>query len=163
VPIGEIGELIVRGPMVMMGYWNMPDETARTVRGGWLHTGDAAYRDEEGLIYIADRLKDMIITGGENVYSTEVESVIGQFPGVAQVAVIGLPDPKWGERVHAVIVPREGAAIDPAAVAAFVKSRIAGYKSPRSFSIREEALPLTGAGKVFKRKLREEYTEAAPV
>jgi long-chain acyl-CoA synthetase len=139
----------------------MPEETARTVRDGWMHTGDAAYRDDEGLIYIADRLKDMIITGGENVYSTEVESVISQFPGVAQVAVIGLPDPKWGERVHAVIVPRDGAVIDQAELVAFVKSRIAGYKSPRSFSIRDEPLPLTGAGKVFKRKLREEFSETA--
>jgi long-chain acyl-CoA synthetase len=157
VPLGVVGEMIVRGPMVMQGYWNMPEETAKTVRNGWMHTGDAAYRDEEGLIYIADRLKDMIISGGENVYSTEVENVIGRYPGVAQVAVIGLPHPKWGESVHAVIIPEPGVEIDTDDVTRFVKSQIAGYKAPRSWSIRTEPLPLTSSGKVSKRLLREEY------
>jgi long-chain acyl-CoA synthetase len=157
VPAGTVGEMIVRGPMVMQGYWNMPEETARTVRNGWLYTGDAAWRDAEGLIYIADRLKDMIISGGENVYSTEVENVVGRYPGVSQVAVIGLPDPKWGESVHAVVIPEPGAEIDTDAVTRFVKSEIAGYKAPRSYSIRREPLPLTSSGKVSKRLLREEY------
>ena len=157
VAMGEVGEMIVRGPMVMQGYWNMPEETAKTVRDGWMHTGDAAYRDEEGLIYIADRLKDMIISGGENVYSTEVENVIGRFPGVAHVAVIGLPHPKWGESVHAVIIPEPGVEIDTDEVTRFVKTQIAGYKAPRSYSMRSEPMPLTSSGKVSKRLLRDAY------
>jgi len=162
VPPGTVGELIVRGPMVMQGYWNMPEETARTVRNGWMHTGDAAWRDTEGLHYIADRLKDMIISGGENVYSTEVENVIGQYPGVAQVAVIGLPHPKWGEAVHAVVVPKADASeITLDALREFTKARIAGYKAPQGLTIRHEPLPLTSAGKVFKRKLRDEYQDTA--
>ena len=156
---GEVGELIIRGPMVMQGYWDLPEETAKALRDGWLYTGDAAYRDEDGLFYIADRLKDMIISGGENIYSVEVENVIGQFPGVAQVAIIGRPHPKWGESVHAVIVPESGVEIDADAIRDFVKSKIASYKAPRSVSIRTEPMPLTGAGKVFKRLLREEDQE----
>lgn len=161
VPTGTVGEMIVRGPMVMQGYWNLPEETAKTVRNGWMHTGDAAYRDEEGLIYIADRLKDMIISGGENIYSTEVENVIGRFPGVAHVAVIGLPHPKWGESVHAVIIPEPGAEIDTDEVTRFVKTQIAGYKAPRSYSMRSDPMPLTSSGKVSKRLLREQYRSDA--
>ena len=158
VGVGEVGELIVRGPMVMQGYWNMPEETAKTIRDGWLHTGDAAYRDADGLFYIADRLKDMIISGGENIYSNEVENVIGRFPGVAASAVIGLPHPKWGETVHAVLIVKDGAEVDTEELTRFIKSEIAGYKAPRSYSFRTEPFPLTSAGKISKRHLREEYS-----
>ena len=113
VPRGTVGELLIRGPNVMLGYWNKPEETAAALRNGWLHTGDAALMDEDGLITIVDRLKDMIISGGENIYSTEVESAISLYPGVAQVAVIGVPHERWGESVHAVVVPRGGASLDP--------------------------------------------------
>jgi len=157
---GEVGELVIRGPMVMQGYWRMPKETAAALAGGWLHTGDAAWRDEDGFFYIADRLKDMIISGGENVYSVEVESVLSQCPGVAQAAVIGLPHELWGEEVHAVIVPKEGARLDAERVIAFCKERIAGYKCPRSVAFRNAPLPLSGAGKVLKRQLREEHAAA---
>jgi len=153
----EVGELVVRGPMVMRGYWNMPEETEAALRGGWLHSGDAAYYDDDGLFYIVDRIKDMIISGGENVYSLEVENVIGRYPGVAQVAVIGVPHELWGETVHASILPEPGATLVPDDIAAFVKSRIAGYKCPRSWDIRDTPLPLTGTGKVFKKGLKEEY------
>jgi long-chain acyl-CoA synthetase len=158
---GEVGELVVRGAMVMQGYWNLPEETEKALAGGWLHTGDAAWRDEDGFFFIADRLKDMIISGGENVYSVEVESVISQCPGVGQVAVIGVPHALWGEQVHAIVVPRDGSRLDAGSVIAFCKARIAGYKCPKSVEFRAEPLPLTGAGKVFKRQLREAHAAAA--
>ena len=109
LPRGSIGEIAARGPMIMLGYWNMPEETAAVLEDGWFYTGDAGYMDDEGFLFIVDRLKDMIISGGENVYSAEVENAISLMPGVAEVAVIGIPDPKWGECVHAIIVPRAGA------------------------------------------------------
>src|SRR5262245_2078616 len=154
---GSVGELVIRGPNVMLGYWNKPEETAAALRDGWLHTGDAATMDEDGLITIADRLKDMIISGGENIYSTEVENAISLFPGVAEVAVIGVPDPRWGEAVHAIVVPRAGADLDGEAIRAHCRSLIAGYKVPRSIEIRTRPLPLSGSGKVLKPALREEY------
>jgi long-chain acyl-CoA synthetase len=157
VPRGTIGEILVRGPIVMQGYWNKPEETAKALRGGWLHTGDAAVMDDEGLIYIVDRLKDMIITGGENVYSTEVENAISVMPDVAEVSVIGIPDPKWGEAVHAIVVPRNGAALTPEAVQAHCRTLIAGYKCPRSVELRNEPLPVSAAGKIQKNVLREPY------
>ena len=157
VPRGTVGELLIRGPNVMLGYWNKPEETAAALRNGWLHTGDAALMDEDGLITIVDRLKDMIISGGENIYSTEVESAISLYPGVAQVAVIGVPHERWGESVHAVVVPRGGASLDPEAIRTHCRSLIAGYKVPRSVEIRTAPLPLSGSGKVLKPALREEY------
>lgn len=157
VPRGTIGEILVRGPIVMQGYWNKPEETAKALRGGWLHTGDAAVMDEEGLIYIVDRLKDMIISGGENVYSTEVENAISIMPEVAEVSVIGIPDPKWGEAVHAIVVPRNGSALTPEAVQAHCRKLIAGYKCPRSVEMRSEPLPVSAAGKIQKNLLREPY------
>ncbi len=157
VPRGTVGELVIRGPSVMLGYWNKPAETAAALRDGFLHTGDAAYMDENGLIYIVDRLKDMIISGGENVYSTEVESAISLHPDVAEVAVIGIPDPHWGELVHAIVVPRAGAALDADAVRAHCRTLIAGYKVPRSVEISATPLPLSGSGKVLKSVLREPY------
>lgn len=159
VPRGEVGEILVRGPMVMKEYWNMPEATAEALRGGWMHTGDAAFMDEDGFIFIVDRIKDMIITGGENVFSLEVENALGAHPGVAQVAVIGVPDSHWGERVHAVIVPK-GEPPDEAELVAFCRERIAAYKSPRSIEFRE-ILPVTGAGKISKKTLRDEFTERA--
>jgi acyl-CoA synthetase (AMP-forming)/AMP-acid ligase II len=157
VPRGTIGEILVRGPIVMQGYWNKPDETAAALRGGWLHTGDAAIMDEDGLIYIVDRLKDMIISGGENVYSTEVENAISVMPEIAEVSVIGIPDPKWGEAVHAIVVPRNGATVTAEAVQAHCRKLIAGYKCPRSVELRSEPLPVSAAGKIQKNVLREPY------
>ncbi len=127
------------------------------MRGGWLHTGDAAIMDDDGLIYIVDRLKDMIISGGENVYSTEVENAISVMPEIAEVSVIGIPDPKWGEAVHAIVVPRNGATVTPEAVQAHCRKLIAGYKCPRSVELRSEPLPVSAAGKIQKNVLREPY------
>ena len=160
VPRGTTGQIVVRGPTVMLGYWRRPQESAAALRDGWLQTGDAAVMDEDGYVYIVDRLKDMIISGGENIYSTEVENAISLMPGVAEVAVIGIPDDKWGERVHAIVVPREGAQLDEPAVQAWARARIAGYKVPRSVQVRRERLPLSGAGKVLKSELRAPFWRA---
>lgn len=159
VAAGEVGEVCARGPNVMLGYRNLEDQTEATLRGGWLHTGDGGRMDEDGFLYIVDRVKDMIISGGENVYSAEVENVLYQHPAVAQCAVIGVPDEKWGERVHAIVVLKEGAEATADALMAHCKELIAGYKCPRSMSFREEALPLSGAGKILKTELRRPYWE----
>jgi acyl-CoA synthetase (AMP-forming)/AMP-acid ligase II len=156
VPAGVVGEIIVRGGHVMQGYWNSPDETAHALRGGWMHTGDGGYLDEQGYLYVVDRLKDMIVSGGENVYSAEVENAVARHPAVAQCAVIGVPDPDWGERVHAVVVLHPGATLTAAELREHAKTLIAGYKAPRSMEI-TGALPLSGAGKVLKRELRQKY------
>jgi long-chain acyl-CoA synthetase len=157
VPRGQIGEIVVRGPVVMQGYWNKPEETAKALRDGWLHTGDAAIMDEDGLVYIVDRLKDMIISGGENVYSMEVENALSLMPEIAEVSVIGIPDPRWGETVHAIVVPQNGAKITLEAVQAHCRALIAAYKCPRSFELRDEPLPVSAAGKIQKNVLREPY------
>ncbi|MBR0934277.1 long-chain-fatty-acid--CoA ligase [Bradyrhizobium jicamae] len=157
VPPGTIGEIVVRGPCVMRGYWNKPDITAQTLRGGWLHTGDLGYLDEGGFLFIVDRLKDMIITGGENVYSTEVEEVVYAYPGVSQCAVIGIPDERWGEAVHAIVVPRAGVELSEAALIAHCREKIARYKCPRSIEIRAGSLPLSAANKINKPALRAPY------
>ena len=157
VPRGTVGEVAASGPNIMLGYWNKPAETAAVLVDGWYYSGDAGYMDDEGFVFIVDRLKDMVISGGENVYSAEVESAISTLPGVAEVAVIGVPDAQWGERVHAIVVPRAGVALDAAAVIAHCRTLIAGYKCPRSVDLRSEPLPLSGAGKVLKRDLREPY------
>ena len=159
LPAGETGEIVVRGPTVMKGYWNRPDLTEQTLRNGWLHTGDLGYRDAEGYIFLVDRLKDMIITGGENVYSSEVEEAIYAFPGVAQCAVIGIPHPKWGETVHAIVVGSPGIEIDGDALLSHCRERIAGYKCPRSIEVRGEPLPLSGANKINKPALRAPFWE----
>ncbi|KCZ88850.1 class I adenylate-forming enzyme family protein [Hyphomonas johnsonii] len=159
VPRGVTGEIVGRGDNVMMGYWNRPEETAQVKRAGWLHTGDAGYMDEAGYIYITDRLKDMIITGAENVYSQEVENALNWHPDIAEAAVIGVPDEKWGERVHAVIVLREGKNAPTAKeVADFCRQHIAGYKCPKSIEIRSEPLPRSAAGKILKGPLRDIYS-----
>lgn len=154
VPCGELGEIIMRGPTIMKGYWNKPEQTDLALRGGWMHSGDVGYMDEDGFVYIVDRLKDMIITGGENVYSVEVEQVIYQHPAVAMCAVIGIPDETWGEAIHAVVKLRERHDASPDAIITFCRERIAHYKCPRSVTIRDKDFPLSSAGKILKRQLR---------
>jgi len=154
-PRGGTGEIVVRGPTVMKGYLNRPDETAEAMRGGWFHTGDMGRFDADGLLHISGRAKEMIITGGENVYPAEVEDVLSMHPDVAQAAVIGMPDEKWGEEVHAVVIPTEGAKPDSDALIAHCRSRLAGYKRPRGVTFRTEPMPLTGTGKVRKLALRD--------
>ena len=157
VAAGVVGEIVVRGDNVMMGYWERPEETAKALVEGWMHTGDGGYMDEDGFVYIVDRIKDMIVTGGENVYSIEVENALAQHPAVAQCAVIGVPDEEWGEQVHAVVAPRSGAEVSADELIAFCKTRIAGYKCPRSVEVRDSPLPLSGAGKILKRELRKPF------
>jgi acyl-CoA synthetase (AMP-forming)/AMP-acid ligase II len=156
VPRGEVGEVVARGDNVMLGYWNRPDDTAAAVRNGWMHTGDGAWMDERGYIFIVDRIKDMIITGGENVYSAEVENALAGHPAVAACAVIGVPDPDWGERVHAVVVLLPGQTATADEIRTHCKTLIAGYKAPRSVDF-VDALPMSGAGKILKRELRKQY------
>lgn len=161
LPTGEIGEIASRGGHVMLGYWNQPDATAVAIRDGWMHTGDAGYLDEDGYLFVVDRIKDMVISGGENVYSAEVEKVISRLPAVASCAVIGVPDDTYGERVHAVIVPRPGQSLTLEELREYVKGRIAGYKAPRSMELVAE-LPVSGAGKILKRELRERHVATRP-
>ncbi|WP_101675682.1 long-chain-fatty-acid--CoA ligase [Alloalcanivorax mobilis] len=161
VPRGTVGEVIARGDNIMQGYWNKPEATAEALRDGWLHTGDGGYMDEQGYIYIVDRLKDMIVSGGENVYCAEVENILARHPAVAACAVIGIPHPTWGESVHAVVVARAGMAVDEATLTGFCRAELAGYKCPRSVEFRQE-LPLSGPGKVLKHVLREPYWKDRP-
>jgi long-chain acyl-CoA synthetase len=154
---GTPGELAIRGANIMKGYWNKPAETAAVLEDGWYYSGDGGYMDQQGFVYIVDRLKDMIISGGENVYSAEVENAISLLADVAEVAVIGVPDERWGERVHAIVVAKRGANLTPEQVMEHCREQIAGYKCPRSVDFRTAPLPLSGAGKVLKRELREPY------
>ncbi len=156
LPKGKVGEIAIRSDGVMLGYWNKPAETARAVRNGWLHTGDGAWMDEDGFVYIVDRLKDMIVSGGENVYPAEVENAIYQHADVQECAVIAVPDREWGEAVHAIVVPKEGRELTRESIVAHCRTLIAGYKCPRSVEIRLEPLPLTSTGKIMKSALREE-------
>ncbi|MFC9786318.1 long-chain-fatty-acid--CoA ligase [Rhodococcus sp. NPDC127528] len=159
VPRGTVGEVVARGDHVMRGYWNMPKDTAEALRGGWMHTGDGGYMDENGYVFIVDRLKDMIITGGENVYSVEVENALAKHPAVAACAVIGVPDERWGERVHAVIVTTPGGHASSDELRAHCRALIGSYKVPRSIEF-VDALPVSGAGKILKRALRTPYSAA---
>lgn len=159
VPSGEIGEVVVRGPNVMQGYWNKAEQTAEVLRGGAYWTGDLGYMDDDGFVFLVDRSKDMIVTGGENVYCTEVEEVLYQHSAILEVAVFGVPDEKWGEAVWAVIVAREGKEIDTQQVIDFCRERIAGYKVPKGLDIQLEPLPKSGPGKVLKRELRAPHWE----
>jgi len=160
LPQGEFGEIRVRGPNALDRYWNNPEQTAETIIDGWVKTGDIAYMDEDGFLYICDRAKDMIITGGENVFSAEVENAALSHPKVGEVAVVGAPDDKFGERVHAIVVPAsEAEAITQQELYEHCQSLIASYKCPRSLDIRNDALPLSGAGKVLKKDLRAPYWE----
>lgn len=159
VPRGAVGEVRARGPNTMLGYWGKPKETAATLRDGWVHTGDAGYMDDQGFVFIVDRLKDMIVSGGENVYSAEVENAVAKHPAVAQCAVVGVPSDKWGEAVHAIVILKEGAPATAQSIIEHCHTIIAGYKCPRSIEFRTEPLPLSGAGKVLKRELRAPFWE----
>lgn len=154
LPAGSHGEIVARGPMVMQGYWNRSDLTAEALRGGWMHTGDVGYFDDNGYLYVVDRLKDMIITGGENVWSQEVENALASHPAVSLCAVIGKPDTFWGETVHAIVNLRDNMAVTEAELIAHCRNLIAHYKCPRSVDVRDEPLPLSGANKVLKSELR---------
>jgi acyl-CoA synthetase (AMP-forming)/AMP-acid ligase II len=153
---GEIGEILVRGPQIMRGYWNLPEASAEALRGGWMHTGDAATMDDEGYVYIQDRVKDMIVSGGENVYPREIEDVLFKHPAVADAAVIGVPDPQWGEVVKAIVVLKQGASATQAELIEHARKALASYKRPRSVDFVVE-LPRNPSGKVLKRELREPY------
>jgi acyl-CoA synthetase (AMP-forming)/AMP-acid ligase II len=155
---GAVGEVTIRAPIVMKGYWNKPEATAAAMRDGWMRTGDAAYRDAEGYVFIYDRVKDMIVTGGENVYPAEVENAIFGHPDIADAAVIGVPDETWGEAVKAVVVLKPGAAPDAANVIAYARERIAGYKAPKSVDF-VAAIPRNATGKILRRELRKPYWE----
>lgn len=156
-PMGEVGEIAVRSPGAMLGYWKQPELTRQTIVDGWLRTGDAGYMDENGFVYLVDRVKDMIISGGENVFSAEVENALAGHPAIAECAVIGVPDQRWGERVHAIVRLREGTSVTEDDVIAHCKTLIAGYKCPRSVEFRQEPLPLSAAGKILKSELRKSY------
>jgi long-chain acyl-CoA synthetase len=155
LPPGKEGEIVVRGPQVMKGYWQMPTETANVLREGWLHTGDIGYMDAEGFFYVVDRKKDMIISGGVNVFPREVEEVLFQHPGVKEAAVVGIPDPYWGEALKAYVVPSEETTLEAEEIIQFCKERLAQFKVPKAIEFRTE-LPKTLVGKVLRRELRED-------
>jgi long-chain acyl-CoA synthetase len=158
-PTGEVGEVCFRGPNVMQGYLNMPEATEEALKGGWMHSGDVGYMDDDGYLYLVDRAKDMIISGGENIYSTEVETAIYSHPAVLEAAVIGIPHKEWGEAVHAVVVQKPGEDVTVDELIEHCKTQIAGFKTPKSITFESEALPKSGAGKILKRDLRKPYWE----
>jgi acyl-CoA synthetase (AMP-forming)/AMP-acid ligase II len=159
LPVNTVGEIATRSPSNMAGYWKLDEATAKTVDAdGWLRTGDAGYLDEDGYLFIHDRVKDMIISGGENIYPAEVESAVYGHPSVAEVAVIGVPDDKWGEAVKAVVALKPGAVADPDDIIAFARTRIAGFKAPKSVDF-IDALPRNASGKILRRELRAPYWE----
>jgi acyl-CoA synthetase (AMP-forming)/AMP-acid ligase II len=141
----------------MPGYWNKPEETTAVLRAGWYRTGDLGFMNAQGYLFLVDRAKDMIISGGENVYSTEVEEVLYQHPAVLEAAVFGVPDAKWGEAVHAIVVFRPGHEVDPGELITFCRERIAGYKVPKQIDQHRDPLPKSGPGKVLKRELRAPF------
>jgi fatty-acyl-CoA synthase len=158
VPVGTVGEILLRGPQLMRGYWNLPEATAEALAGGWMHTGDAGRLDAEGFLYIQDRVKDMIVSGAENVYPREIENVLFEHPAVADAAVIGVPDARWGEVVKALVVLRPGARASEDELIEFCRPRLAGFKRPRRLE-RVEALPRTAAtGQVQRALLVERIT-----
>ncbi len=159
MPRNEVGEVILRGPHIMKGYLNMPEATAKALRGGWLHTEDVGYMDEDGYVYLVDRAKDMIVSGGENIYSVEVEAAIYKHPAVLEAAVVGIPHESWGEAVHAVVLLKPGATATETDIIALCKELIAGYKCPKTISFTEDPLPKSGAGKILKRDIRQAYWE----
>ncbi|MCD5422455.1 AMP-binding protein [Rhodococcus pyridinivorans] len=155
---GTAGEIVMRGPHIMRGYWNDPTRTEDVFKDGWLRSGDVGVLDEEGFVHVVDRLKDMIVTGGENVYSGEVENALATHPAVTHCAVVGVPDERWGECVHAVVVVRPDSDADANTFDTYLRERIAGYKVPRSYELNRTELPLTAVGKIRKSVLREEWT-----
>jgi long-chain acyl-CoA synthetase len=159
--LGEDGEVCAKAGNLFSEYWNRPKETELAFRDGWFHTGDIGHFDDDGFLYLVDRSTDMIVTGGENVYSIEVENALSTHPAVADVAVIGIPHPTWGEQVHAIVVPRPGATVSPEELKEHARRTIAGYKVPKSIELRSEPLPLSGALKPLKRDLRRSYWETA--
>ncbi len=159
VPSGERGEIVCTGPAVMSGYWNLPEETAATLRNGWMHTGDVGYRDEHGYLHVVDRRKDMIVSGGENVYPREVEAALADVEELREIAVIGLPDPRWGEQVTA-LIPTDAPPEEE--LTALLRERIAGYKIPRRW-IRVDELPRNVTGKVLKGELRRRFAGSTAV
>jgi long-chain acyl-CoA synthetase len=156
LPHGEVGEIALSGPPLMLGYLNMPEKTAETLVDGWMITGDAGFLTEDGYLHVVDRIKDMIITGGENVYSAEVETMINQLDGVEQSAIVGIPDEKWGERVHAEVILKPDATMSEEEVIAHCKNYLAGYKIPKSVAF-VDSIPLTAVGKVDKVSIREKF------
>jgi acyl-CoA synthetase (AMP-forming)/AMP-acid ligase II len=154
VPIGDIGEIVIKSPVLLSGYWHLADATAEAFRGGWFHTGDAGCLDEAGYVYLKDRVKDTIISGGENVYPAEVENALYEHPDVKEVAVVGVPDDHWGEVPKAFVVLAPGAEFSPDDLRSFAAERLAKFKVPREFAA-AEALPRNAAGKVLRRELRE--------
>lgn len=156
VPNGTIGEVLARGPQMMKGYWKQPEATAEALRGGWMHTGDAGVLDDEGYLYIQDRVKDMVVSGGENIYPRVVEEVLFKHPAVAEVAVIGVPDQQWGETIKAIVVLRPGMMATAEEIMEFCRGKLGGFERPRSVDF-VESLPRTPSGKVLKRVLREPY------
>lgn len=157
LPVGEVGEICVRGPMVMQGYWGQPELTAEALRGGWMHTGDAGYMDDDGFVFLVDRLKDMIVTGGENVYSAAVEHVIYTHPAIHECAVIGVPSEQWGEAVHAIVVAKSGVELDEDDLRAHCRRHLAGFECPKTFEVRDGELPKSGPGKILKSELRKPF------
>ena len=155
-PVGEVGELVVRSESMTMGYWDLPDETASTIKDGWLHTGDYAKIDDQGYVYIVDRKNDMIISGGKNIYPREIEEVLYGHDAVADVSVIGVPDEHWGESVKAIVVLKEGASASEQDLINYCKENMASYKKPKTVEFRDE-LPRSSTGKILKRVLREEF------
>ena len=156
---GEPGEIYARGPNIMLGYLKRPEETAKALVDGWYRSGDVAYADEHGYLYVVDRAKDMIISGGENIYTTEVENALYAHPGVLEAAALGVPHEIWGEAVHAEVVPRSGVVVTAEELIVHCRTLIAAYKVPRSINVRDEALPKSGAGKILKRELRAPFWE----
>jgi acyl-CoA synthetase (AMP-forming)/AMP-acid ligase II len=155
-PPGQVGEILIRTPSIMKGYWHLPKATEEALKDGWYHSGDAGYMDDDGFIYVYDRVKDMIVSGGENIYPAEVESALSRHPAVADVAVIGVPSERWGEEVKAVIVREKGASLTEDELIAFARTQIAGFKTPKSVDF-VEALPRNPSGKLLKKELREPY------
>jgi acyl-CoA synthetase (AMP-forming)/AMP-acid ligase II len=156
VPEGKAGELLIRTPGITKGYWKQPEATAAALKEGWFRTGDIARRDADGLYYIVDRAKDMIVSGGENIYSAEVESALSVHPAVAAVAVIAVPDDRWGEAVKALVIRREGKYVDDKELIRFCRKRLAAYKVPKTIDF-VRSFPLVASGKVSKKALREQY------